>query len=404
MRADKLRMTVLDANVNIKVTFDKDARTITIADSGIGMTVDELRENLGTIAKSGTRQFLENLTGDQVKDSQMIGQFGVGFYSAFIVADKVSVISRRHNTGIEDSACWESRGDSQYTIEAARKPSCGTDVILHLKEGEDEFLDDFRLRGIIKKYSDHIATPIIMLKEKVTDQDDKDDKDSDKLIKQYEEETVNQAKALWVRDKSDIKNDDYIEFYKHISHDFEDPLVWSHNKVEGKLEYTSLLYIPKRAPFDLWNRDVPHGLKLYVQRVFIMDDAKQFLPLYLRFIKGVVDSKDLPLNVSREILQEDKRVNNMRSALTKRALSMLTKLADNDKEKYATVWKEFGNVLKEGVVEDFSQKDTIAGLLRFASTHNDDESQTVSLQDYIGRMQSDQDKIYYVTADTYNAG
>ena len=406
--ADKLRFAALSnrnidaADPHIQITFDKDNRTITVSDTGIGMSIQEVCDHLGTIAKSGTRQFLDQLSGDQVKDAQMIGQFGVGFYSAFIIADKVSVITRRADLPADEAAKWESRGDGEYSVEPTQKQTIGTDIILHLKEDEDEFLNDWRLRSIITKYSDHIAIPVIMLKEKVADKDNENNNSENKSVKEYEEEVVNQAKALWTRSKSDLTEEEYNAFYKHISHDFNNPLVWSHNKVEGKLDYTSLLYIPEQAPFDLWNRDVPHGLKLYVQRVFIMDDAKQFLPLYLRFIKGVVDTRDLPLNVSREILQNNKRVESMRSALTKRALSMLSKLANDDKEKYDTVWKTFGNVLKEGVVEDVSQQKEIAKLLRFASNHADNPMQTVSFDDYIGRMQKEQDKIYYVTAETYH--
>ncbi|MCD6055260.1 MAG: htpG [Gammaproteobacteria bacterium] len=403
--ADKLRFTALsnseiyagDSDLRIKITVDKERNTLTVSDNGIGMTLTEAEDHLGTIAKSGTKEFLEHLSGDQAKDAQMIGQFGVGFYSAFIVADKVTVISRSAAANADEAVSWESQGDGEYTVQMVSKPSRGTDVILHLKEDEKEFLEEWRLRSIIKKYSDHIATPVVMLKEKESDEKEGE------AVKTCEEETVNQAKALWTRNKNDISDEDYKQFYKHVSHDFDDPLVWSHNRVEGKSEYTSLLYIPKHAPFDLWNRDVPHGLKLYVQRVFIMDDAKQFLPLYLRFIKGIVDTNDLPLNVSREILQGDKRVENMRNALTKRALGMLSKLAAEDNEKYQTVWKTFGTVIKEGVVEDFANQKEVAALLRFASTHNNSETQTTSFEDYIGRMKNNQDKIYYITADTYNA-
>ncbi len=399
---DKLRFEALnngalygdDSDLKIRVSFDKEARTITISDNGIGLTRDEAVAHLGTIAKSGTREFFSALTGDQAKDAHLIGQFGVGFYSSFIIADKVTVVSRRAGVEASQAVKWESSGEGDYTVEMVDKPTRGTDVTLHLREGEDEFLGGWKLKSIIRKYSDHITLPIVMKKE--------DWKDGEQVLTD-EDETVNQASALWVRGKSEISDEQYTEFYKHVAHDFEDPLCWTHARVEGKQEYTQLLYIPSRAPFDLWDRNARHGIKLYVRRVFIMDDAEQLMPLYMRFVRGVVDSADLPLNVSREILQQSKDIDGIRSGCTRKVLSMLEDLAENDKEKYAKFWEAFGSVLKEGVGEDFANKDKIAGLIRFASTHNDTAEQTVSLADYIGRMKEGQEKIYFVTAETFNA-
>lgn len=384
-----------DHELKIRVSFDKDAHTITISDNGVGMSRDEVIAHLGTIAKSGTRDFLAQLTGDQAKDAKLIGQFGVGFYSAFIVADKVTVITRRAGLSTEQGVVWESTGEGEYTIEASTKAERGTDVILHIKKDEEEFLNDWRLRHIISKYSDHISRPIVMLKSVEQAEEGKE--------QQAEEETVNRATALWTLPKSEIKDSDYQALYKHISHDFEEPLIWSHNKVEGKQEYISLLFIPARAPYDMWNREKSHGLKLFVRRVFIMDDAEQFLPLYLRFVKGIVDSNDLPLNISREILQSNKTIDAMKSALTKRVLGMLEKLASDDKEKYEKFWGQFGQVLKEGPGEDYANREEIAKLLRFASTHLDTPQQSVSLEDYLSRMKPGQEKIYFITADTFTA-
>jgi molecular chaperone HtpG len=403
---DKLRFEALnnaalyghDSDLKIRVSFDKAARTITISDNGIGLSRDEAVAHLGTIAKSGTREFFSALTGDQAKDAHLIGQFGVGFYSSFIIADKVTVVSRRAGVEANQAVKWESGGEGDYTVEMVEKASRGTDVTLHLREGEDEFLGGWKLKSIIRKYSDHITLPILMKKEEW--------KDGEQVMTE-EDETVNQANALWVRPKSDISDEQYKEFYKHVAHDFEDPLSWTHARVEGKQEYTQLLYIPSRAPFDLWDRNARHGIKLYVRRVFIMDDAEQLMPLYLRFVRGVVDSADLPLNVSREILQQSKDIDNIRSGCTRKVLAMLEGMANSDeavdKENYAKFWEAFGAVLKEGVGEDFANKDKIAGLLRFASTHNDTADQTVSLADYISRMKEGQEKIYFVTADTFNA-
>ena len=401
---DKLRFEALnnsalygdDSDLKIRVSFDKAARTVTISDNGIGLTRDEAVEHLGTIAKSGTREFFSALTGDQAKDAHLIGQFGVGFYSSFIVADKVTVVSRRAGVEANQSVRWESGGEGDFTVEMVEKAGPGTDVTLHLREGEDEFAGGWKLKAIIRKYSDHITLPIVMKKEEW-------DKDKGEQVTTDEEETVNQANALWVRSKSDISDEQYKEFYKHVAHDFEDPLAWTHARVEGKQEYAQLLYIPSRAPFDLWDRNARHGIKLYVRRVFIMDDAEQLMPLYLRFVRGVVDSSDLPLNVSREILQQSKDIDGIRSGCTRKVLSMLEDLAGNDQEKYAKFWEAFGAVLKEGVGEDFANKEKIAGLIRFASTHNDTPEQTVALADYIGRMKEGQEKIYYVTADSFNA-
>ncbi len=407
---DKLRFQALsqeelydgDESLKIRLEFDSEANTITLNDTGIGMTRDEVIENLGTIAKSGTSEFLANLTGDQQKDSKLIGQFGVGFYSAFIVAEKVEVLTRKAGTSATEAVHWESSGEGDFSIESIEKAGRGTTIILHLKGEEKEFANNWRLRSLVKKYSDHISFPVEMLKEDMGTADDEEKKEEDEVVVP-EFETVNDATALWTLPKADIKEDEYKEFYKHISHDFTDPLTWAHNRVEGKLDYTSLLYVPAKAPFDLYNREAPRGLKLYVQRVFIMDDAEQFLPLYLRFIKGVVDSNDLSLNVSRELLQNDKAVESMRSALTKRVLDVLTKMADKDPEQYANFWKEFGRVMKEGPAEDFTNREKVAKLLRFATTRSEGK-EDVSLDVYIGRMKPSQEKLYFITADSYEAG
>lgn len=396
--ADKLRFKALenpdlyagDGELGVKIWVDKDAQTLSISDNGIGMTRDEVIENLGTIAKSGTKAFLESIGSDQAKDSQLIGQFGVGFYSAFIVADKVTVTTRAATAKSDEAVMWESTGEGEYTLSDANKDTRGTEITLHLKDDEKEFLEDWRLRSIISKYSDHIALPVEILT--------KDDESSE-----VKWEKINKAQALWTRSKSEINDDEYKEFYKHLSHDYTEPLIWSHNRVEGKQEYTSLLYIPSKAPWDMWNRDHKHGLKLYVQRVFIMDDAEQFMPNYLRFVKGLIDSNDLPLNVSREILQDSKVTQNLRNACTKRVLQMLEKLAKDDSEKYQQFWNEFGQLIKEGTGEDYTNRENIAKLLRFASTKNDSDAQTVSLEDYVSRMQEGQEKIYYITADSYQA-
>ncbi len=385
-----------DADLKVHVSVDKDAKTITISDNGIGMDRQEIIENIGVIARSGTRKFLENMTGDNSKDSNLIGQFGVGFYSSFIVADKVTVISRRAGLGSEEAVRWESSGEESYTLEAVEKAGRGTDIILHLREDEGEFLEEWRLRSLITKYSDHITLPIVM-------QVSREEGEGDDKKTVIEDETVNQASAFWTRSKNDIKDEEYNEFYKHISHDFQDPLAWSHNRVEGKLEYTSLLYIPSQAPFDLWEREMRHGVKLYVQRVFIMEDAEKLMPRYLRFIRGIIDSSDLPLNVSREILQGNKTLDSIRSGSVKKILGLLEDMAKNDSEKYAKFWKAFGLVMKEGPAEDFANKERIAKLLRFASTHDESSEQRVSLEDYVSRMKEGQDKIYYITADGHAA-
>ena len=407
--ADKLRFKALsdgslfenDANLRVRLSFDEELKTITISDNGIGMTRDEVVEHLGTIAKSGTSDFFEQLSGDQVKDSQLIGQFGVGFYSAFIVADKVTVNTRKAGAESSTGTCWESAGEADYSVAGIEKADRGTEIILHLRDDETEFLNDYKLRSVVSKYSDHISIPVEMFKAAT---EESDGPEGEKIPGTPAEwEAVNKATALWSCDKSELKDEQYQEFYKHIANDFENPLTWSHNKVEGKQEYTSLLYIPKRAPFDLWNREKAHGLKLYVQRVFIMDDAEQFMPTYLRFVKGVLDSNDLPLNVSREILQDTNVTSTLRSACTKRALSMLTKFAKKNEEEYNAFWKEFGQVLKEGPAEDAGNKEKIAKLLRFSSTETDSIEQTVSLDAYISRMIEGQDKLYYITADSFNA-
>ncbi len=396
--ADKLRFRALsnpelfegDGELRVRLSFDKEKRTLTLSDNGIGMGREEVIDNLGTIAKSGTKAFLESIGSDQAKDSQLIGQFGVGFYSAFIVADKVTVRTRAAGAPADAGVFWESAGEGDYTIADITKEDRGTEITLHLREGEDEYLDDWRLRSVISKYSDHIALPVEV--------QSKNEEDGTITW-----EKINKAQALWTCNKADITDDEYKAFYKHIAHDFTDPLIWSHNRVEGKQEYTSLLYIPAQAPWDMWNRDHKHGLKLYVQRVFIMDDAEQFMPNYLRFVRGLIDSNDLPLNVSREILQDSRVTQNLRSALTKRVLQMLEKLAKDDAEKYQQFWQQFGMALKEGPAEDGSNKETIAKLLRFASTHSDSSAQTVSLEEYVSRMTEGQEKIYYITADSYAA-
>jgi len=401
---DKLRFEAInnpqlletDPQLRVRVDFDKEARTITVSDNGIGMSRDEVIANLGTIARSGTREFFAQLTGDQKKDAQLIGQFGVGFYSSFIVADKVTVRTRRAGLTANEAVQWESDGQGEFSVKVIDKEDRGTEIILHLRPEEDEFLSTWKLREILQRYSDHISLPVEMPKEEW-------DKDSSEMKRTGQWEAVNQASALWTRNKADITDEQYKEFYKHVSHDFEDPLAWTHNRVEGRSEYTQLLYIPKRAPFDLYDRDAKRGVKLYVKRVFIMDDAEQLLPSYLRFVKGVIDSSDLPLNVSREILQESRDVRTIREGSTKRILSLLEDMAENRKEDYATFWSTFGQVLKEGVGEDTANKERIAKLLRFASTRNDSDVQDVSLQDYVSRMKEGQTKIYYVTAESYNA-
>jgi len=399
---DKLRFEGLhnaalfedDSELAIRVSYDKNARTLAISDNGIGMSRDEVINNLGTIAKSGTREFFSSLSGDQQKDANLIGQFGVGFYSAFIVADKVSVLTRRAGEQPDQGVRWESDGGGQFDIEMVNKPARGTEITLHLREGQDDLLAGYKLREIIRKYSNHIVQPILMKKEEWKDgaQQTGD-----------EDETVNQASALWARGRSEISAEEYKEFYKHVGHDYDEPLAWSHARVEGRQEYTQLLYIPKHAPFDLWDRNARHGIKLYVRRVFIMDDAEQLMPLYLRFVRGVVDSADLPLNVSREILQESKDIEAIRKGCTGKVLGLLADMAEKEPEKFATFWGEFGKVLKEGVGEDMANKDKIAALLRFASTHSDTADETVSLADYIARMKDGQEKIYYVSAETFNA-
>ncbi|ASL27132.1 molecular chaperone HtpG [Azotobacter chroococcum] len=399
--ADKLRFEALskpellenNAELKIRISFDKGAKTITLEDNGIGMSREEAVLHLGTIAKSGTADFLRSLSGDQKKDSHLIGQFGVGFYSAFIVAEKVEVFSRRSGLPASEGVHWVSRGEGEFEIATIEKPERGTKIVLHLKSGEEEFADGWRLRNIVRKYSDHIALPIELPKESFGDE-----KDSPTAT---DWEAVNRASALWARPRSEIQDNEYQEFYKHAAHDFQDALTWSHNRVEGKLEYTSLLYVPSHAPFDLYQRDAPKGLKLYVQRVFIMDQADEFLPLYLRFIKGVVDSNDLSLNVSREILQKDPVIDSMKSALTKRVLDMLEKLAKSEPEQYKGFWKAFGQVIKEGPAEDFANRERIAGLLRFASTREESGDQGVALADYVERMREGQEKIYYLTGESY---
>ena len=399
---DKLRFEALhneklfedDFELGIRVDYDPAAKTLTVSDNGVGMNRDEAITNLGTIAKSGTQEFFSQLTGDQQKDANLIGQFGVGFYSSFIVADKVSVHTRRAGETPEQGVRWESDGGGEFVVEMAEKPTRGTEITLHLREGQEDLLSGMKLRSIIRKYSDHIVQPIRMKKEEWKD---------GKQEKLPDEETVNQASALWARARADITDEQYKEFYKHVGHDFDDPLAWSHARVEGRQEYTHLLYIPSRAPFDLWDRNARHGIKLYVRRVFIMDDAEQLLPTYLRFVRGIVDSNDLPLNISREILQESKDIEAIRGGCTRKVLGLLEDLATGEKDKYVKFWEAFGTVLKEGTGEDFANKDRIAGLLRFASTHTDTADETVSLAEYLGRAKPGQDKIYYVTAETFNA-
>ncbi len=391
---DRLRFAALsdaallkeDTELNIHVDYDKDARTITVRDNGIGMTREEVIENIGTIAKSGTHEFLQSLTGDQQRDANLIGQFGVGFYSSFVVADRVTLTTRRAGMEADQGVRWESDGKGEYTLETIDKPARGTEVVLHLREGEDELLDGHRLGSIIKKYSDHIVVPILM-----------------KAEGKDEEERVNSASALWTRPKSEISKEEYNEFYKHVAHDFEDPLAYVHSRMEGTQEYILLLYVPARAPFDLWNRESRHGVKLYVRRVFIMDDAEQLMPGYLRFVRGIVDSNDLPLNISREILQQNKLIDTIRSNAVKKMLGLFGELAEKEPEKYATFWKEFGRVLKEGMAEDHGNSKTLAKLMRFASTTSGNETQNVSLESYVSRMKEGQDKIYYMIADSYAA-
>lgn len=407
---DKLRFEAVsndalyegDSDLAVVITADKDAKTLTISDNGIGMSEEEVVNNIGTIARSGTKAFLDSMTGDQKKDSHLIGQFGVGFYSSFIVADKVTVVTRR--AGEEKATQWESDGKGSYTIETTERAGRGTDVILHLREGEEEFLDDWRVRSIVKKYSDNIELPVKMLEyvPPVTDAD-KDEDGNLPEPKTPELEVINSAKAFWTRPKSELDDDGYKEFYKNVANDWQDPLAWSHNNVEGNLEYTSLLYIPSQAPFDLFDRDQKHGIKLYVQRVFIMDDNKELMPHYLRFVKGLVDSNDLPLNVSREILQSNKIIDSIRAGSVKKVLGMIESLSKNDEEAFAKFWSTFGQVLKEGPVEDNANQERILKICRFASTHADTSEQTVSLEDYIARMSPDQDTIYYITADSFNA-
>lgn len=406
---DKLRFAALadesllegQGDFQIQVDVDKDAKTIAITDNGIGMNRDEVVEHLGTIAKSGTASFLESLTGDEKKDSQLIGQFGVGFYSAFIVADRVEVHTRKAGEPASAGVLWESHGEAEFSVAEQPRDARGTTITLHLKSDSEEFANDWQVRSVIKKYSDHISVPVMMEKMAPPPMPaEEGEEEAEEVVTEPEYEAVNEATALWTRSRSDVSDEEYHSFYQHVSNDFEAPLTWSHNKVEGKLEYTSLLYLPKKAPFDLWNRDMTRGLKLYVQRTFIMDEAEQFLPMYLRFVKGVVDSNDLSLNVSREILQQDPAVESMRSALTKRVLDMLGKLAKTD--DYAQFWKEFGPVLKEGPAEDMGNQEKIAKLLRFSTTHTDAEEQDQSLEDYVARMQEGQDKIYYVVAENFN--
>ncbi|MGL5466731.1 MAG: molecular chaperone HtpG, partial [Shewanella sp.] len=407
--ADKLRYLALtndalyegDGELRVRISADKDKGTVTIEDNGVGMTRDGVIEHLGTIAKSGTAEFFKNLSGEASKDSQLIGQFGVGFYSAFIVAKKVTVRTRAAGHKANEAVLWESEGEGSFTVETITKASRGTEITLHLRDDEKEFADDWRLRSIITKYSDHISIPVEMWQEGTPE---RDGPDGEKIpATEGHWKVMNKATALWMRNKSEITDEEYQEFYKHISHDYTDALLWSHNRVEGKQEYTNLLYIPSKAPWDLWNRDRKHGLKLFVQRVFIMDDAEQFMPSYLRFVQGLIDSNDLPLNVSREILQDNHITKAMRTGITKRVLGMLEKLAKDDAEKYQKFWAEFGQVLKEGPAEDFANRERIAGLLRFASTHTGSAAPTVSLDDYISRMKEGQTKIYYIVADSHEA-
>ena len=412
--ADKLRFEALsndglyegDSELKIRLEFDKDLRTITIKDNGIGMTRAEVQEHIGTIAKSGTKQFFEALTGEQAKDSELIGQFGVGFYSAFIVADKVTLTTRKAGSEQSAGTRWESAGEGDYTIEAVEKVQHGTEIVLHLKEAEGEFLDGYRIRSIVRKFSDHISLPIVMDKEVMPTMDDEETEEGETAVKpvvQIEEETINSASALWTKARQEISDDDYNQFYKHVGHDFQDPLTHVHSKVEGTNEYTLLLYVPARAPFDMWDRDTKHGVKLYIRKVFITDDAEQLMPRYLRFVRGIIDANSLPLNVSREILQQSKQITSIKSGAVKKVLGMLENLAKNEPEKYETFWAQFGQVIKEGPIEDHANKARIAKLLRFASTHADTDKQSVALEDYVSRMKEGQDKIYYVTADSFAA-
>ena len=408
--ADKLRFEALsndklyegDSDLKIRLEFDKDKRTITIVDNGIGMTRAEVQEHIGTIAKSGTRQFFEALTGEQAKDSELIGQFGVGFYSAFIVADKVTLTTRKAGADKSEGTRWESAGEGDYTIETVEKAKRGTEIVLHLKEAESEFLDGYRIRSIVRKFSDHISLPIVMDKEVMPAMEEEEGEEA-KPVAQIEEETINSASALWTKARQDISDEDYNQFYKHVGHDFQDPLTFVHSKVEGTNEYTLLLYVPSRAPFDLWDRDAKHGVKLYIRKVFITDDAEQLMPRYLRFIRGIIDANSLPLNVSREILQQSKQISSIKSGAVKKVLGMLEGLAKNEPEKYETFWSQFGTVIKEGPIEDHGNKDRVAKLLRFASTHTDTDKQDVALEDYVSRMKEGQEKIYYVTADSFSA-
>lgn len=406
--ADKLRFEALgndslyegDSELKIRVDFNEENKTITISDNGIGMTRAEVQEHIGTIAKSGTKQFFERLTGDQAKDSELIGQFGVGFYSAFIVADKVTLVTRKAGVHASEGVRWESAGEGDYTIESVDKAHRGTEITLHLKAGEEDFLNGWRLRSIIKKFSDHISLPVVMSKEVPAE---KDEEGNEIAPARTEDETVNSASALWTKNKDDISEEQYNEFYKHVAHDFQDPLTHVHSRVEGTNEYSLLLYVPGRAPFDLWDRDAKHGVKLYVRKVFITDDAEQLMPRYLRFIRGVIDADSLPLNVSREILQQSKQISNIKAGAVKKVLGLLENLAETDAEKYQNFWEQFGNVIKEGPIEDSKNKERIGKLLRFSSTHTDNKTQNVSLDDYISRMKEGQDKIYFVTADSFAA-
>ena len=413
--ADKLRFEALsndglyegDSELKIRLEFDKELRTITIKDNGIGMTRAEVQEHIGTIAKSGTKQFFEALTGEQAKDSELIGQFGVGFYSAFIVADKVTLTTRKAGSEQSTGTRWESAGEGDYTIEAVEKAQHGTEIVLHLKEAEREFLDGYRIRSIVRKFSDHISLPIVMDKEVMPTMDDEEPEEGEeavvKAVAEIEEETINSASALWTKARQEISDDDYNQFYKHVGHDFQDPLTHVHSKVEGTNEFTLLLYVPARAPFDMWDRDTKHGVKLYIRKVFITDDAEQLMPRYLRFVRGIIDANSLPLNVSREILQQSKQITAIKSGAVKKVLGMLENLAKNEPEKYETFWAQFGQVIKEGPIEDHGNKARVAKLLRFASTHTDTDKQDVALEDYVSRMKEGQDNIYYVTADSFSA-
>jgi len=408
--ADKLRFEALsndglyegDSELKIRLEFDKENRTITIIDNGIGMSRAEVQEHIGTIAKSGTKQFFEALTGEQAKDSELIGQFGVGFYSAFIVADKVTLTTRKAGADKSEGTRWESAGEGDYTIETVEKAKRGTEIVLHLKEAESEFLDGYRIRSIVRKFSDHISLPIVMDKEVMPAMEENEGEEA-KPVAQIEEETINSASALWTKARQEISDEDYNQFYKHVGHDFQDPLTYVHSKVEGTNEYTMLLYVPSRAPFDLWDRDAKHGVKLYIRKVFITDDAEQLMPRYLRFIRGIIDANSLPLNVSREILQQSKQISSIKSGAVKKVLGMLEGLSKNEPEKYEKFWSQFGTVIKEGPIEDHGNKDRVAKLLRFASTHTDTDKQDVALEDYVSRMKEGQEKIYYVTADSFSA-